>query len=67
MTLSRTAVKRILESTGMRVGKDAVEEFSELLEEIIMDIASEALARAKEKNRKTVTVEDIKEIRKMFL
>ncbi len=67
MSLSKSAVRRILETTGLRVSNEAVEEFSELLEEIIIDIASEALAKAKEKNRKTVTAEDVKEIRKLFV
>ncbi len=66
MDLPLTPVKRILEKTGMRISKGAVEEFAQVLEEIISDISSEAVALAKSSGRKTVTIHDIKVIRKKF-
>ena len=52
-------VEKILKKSGMRVGEDAVKEFTQLLEEITVDIASEADANAKRNKRKTVGREDV--------
>ena len=59
MQIPLATAEKILKKTNMRVSKDAVKEFSQLLEEIAFDIASEAVAVAKSKNRKTVKLEDI--------
>jgi len=64
MDLPLAPVERILKKTNMRVSDEAVEEFVQLLEEIISDIASEAAAIAKSKGRKTVTLEDVAEARR---
>lgn len=57
-------VERILKRTNMRVSDEAVKEFSSLLEEVIFDVASEALSIAKQKGRKTVTLEDVVEAKR---
>jgi histone H3/H4 len=67
MDLPLAPVKRILEKTGLRVSKSAVEEFALLLEEVISDIAAESVAIAKANGRKTVLLSDIKEVRKRFM
>ena len=59
MQIPLATAEKILKRTNMRVSKDAVKEFEELLEEITFDIASEAIAIAKSENRKTVKLEDI--------
>ena len=61
MDLSLAPIKRILKKTNMRVSDEAVKEFANLLEEVTFDIASEAVAIAKSKGRKTVKVEDVRE------
>ncbi len=64
MDIPYAVAKRILEKTGLRVSKTAVEEFRSLIEEIITDISAEAVSLAKLAGRKTVLLEDIKQIRK---
>ena len=64
MDISLAPVKRILKKTNMRVSDDAVKEFATLLEEITSDIASEAVAIAKSKGRKTVQLEDVREAKR---
>ena len=64
MDLPLAALRRILEKTGMRIGKASVEEFGKILEEIITEISTEALRLAQTANRKTVLASDIKTIRK---
>ena len=59
MELPLAPVERILKKTNMRVSDEAVEEFAKLLEEIIVDIASESAAIAKSQKRRTVLVEDV--------
>jgi len=59
MGVPLATAEKILKKTNMRISKDAVKEFAELLEEIITDIASEAIAIAKSKKRKTVKLEDV--------
>ena len=59
MDIPLAVAERILKKTKMRVSDDAVKEFAQLLEEITSDIAAEATAIAKSKNKKTVSAEDI--------
>ena len=59
MDLPLATAEKILKKTNMRISKDAVKEFADLLEEITTDIASEAVAIAKSKKRKTVKLEDV--------
>ena len=59
MEIPLATAEKILKKTNMRVSKDAVKEFAELLEEITTDIASEAVAIAKSKKRKTIKLEDV--------
>jgi histone H3/H4 len=59
MEVPLAIAEKILKKTNMRVSKDAVKEFAELLEEITTDISSEAITVAKSKNRKTVKLEDV--------
>ncbi len=64
MDLPLAPLRRILEKTGMRIGKTSAEEFGKILEEIITEISSEALALAQAAGRKTVLASDVKVIRK---
>ncbi len=59
MQIPLATAEKILKRSNMRVSKAAVEEFAQLLEEITFDIASEAIAIAKSKKRKTVKMEDV--------
>jgi len=54
-----SSVEKMLKRSGLRVSKDAVMEFAQLLEEITADIASESDANAKRNGRKTVSIEDV--------
>jgi len=67
MDLPLAAVEKILKKTNMRISKDAVKEFAELLEEITTDIASEAIAIAKSKRRKTIKLEDIVQAKRKII
>ncbi len=59
--LSIAAMERILKKAGAeRVSKRAAEYLAEVLEDIAMDIAKEAITLAAHAKRKTVRVEDIK-------
>lgn len=64
MDLPLAPLKRILEKTGMRVGRNSAEEFANILEDIIKEISAEALSLARAANRKTVLASDIKTIGK---
>ena len=66
MDLPLAPLRRILEKTGMRIGRVSVEEFEKLLEEIITEISTEALYLAQAAGRKTVLASDIKTIKKRF-
>lgn len=57
-------VERILKRTNMRVSDEAVEEFAHFLEELVFDIASEAASIAKNKGRKTITLDDVIEAKR---
>ena len=59
MDIPLAVAERILKKTKMRVSDDAVKEFVQLLEEITSDIAAEATAIAKSKNKKTVSADDV--------
>jgi histone H3/H4 len=67
MELPLAPIKRMLEKTGLRVGKKAAEEFAILLEEIITDIAAEATAIAKQNGRKTILASDVKAAKKKLI
>jgi histone H3/H4 len=60
-------VEKMLKRNNLRVGDDAVKEFTKLLEEITIDIASEADASAHAAKRKTVMKEDIIAAKKKIL
>ena len=64
MELPLAPIERILRKTNMKISKDAVKEFSILLEEITADIAAESVAIAKSKGRKTVIFEDVVEAKR---
>ncbi len=64
MDIPLACARRILEKTGLRVGKSSVEEFVKVLEDIITEISAEAANLAKTAGRKTVLASDIKIIRK---
>jgi len=53
------AAEKMLKRVNMRVSEGAVKEFAQLLEEITVDIASEAAANAKRAKRKTVGRADV--------
>lgn len=60
MEVPLSPVEKILKRAGMRVSDEAVTEFANLLEEVIADIAAEAVANAKSAGRKTVSGEDVR-------
>ena len=62
-----STVEKMLKRSRMRVSREAVLEFGQLLEEITADIASEADANAKRNKRKTVSVEDVIKAEKKIL
>jgi len=64
MELPLAPIERILKKTNMKISKDAVKEFSILLEEITADIAAESVAIAKSKGRRTVILEDVVEAKR---
>ncbi len=59
MEIPLASAEKVLKKTKMRISKDAVKEFSDLLEDVTTDIVSEAVAIAKSKKRKTVKLEDV--------
>lgn len=57
--------ERILKKAGaLRVSHEAIEEFSKVMEERMVKIASEAAALAKHAGRKTVIEQDVREARR---
>ncbi len=59
--LSSAAIHRLIEKAGAsRVGDDAVEELSLVLEEVAVKISREALDLASHAGRKTVKSDDIR-------
>ncbi|MFH1473749.1 MAG: histone [Candidatus Aenigmatarchaeota archaeon] len=67
MQIPLAAAEKILKRSNMRVSKDAVKEFAQLMEEITFDIASEAITIAKSEKRKTVKLEDICQAKRKVL
>jgi histone H3/H4 len=54
-------VERILRNEGAkRVSQKAVEEFTQVIEDIAADLAAESAALAKHADRKTVKAEDVR-------
>ena len=60
MDLPLAPVEKILKKSNMRVGKNAIPEFRNLLEEITVYIASEAAAIAKSRGRRTISAQDVR-------
>ena len=59
--LSNASIHRLIEKAGAsRVGDDAIEELSLVLEEVAVKISREALDLASHAGRKTVKSEDIR-------
>ncbi len=56
--------KKLLKETGLRVSNEAAEALAEIIEELGYIITEEAIEIAREKGRKTVTVDDIVEARR---
>lgn len=62
MEFSISKMKEMIKSQGdKRVSEDSAEELRTILETFAGDIAEEAIAVAREDNRKTVRAEDIRE------
>lgn len=64
MDLPMAPVERILKRSNMRVSDEAVKEFALVLEELVADVAAEAVSIAKRNGRKTVILEDVIEARR---
>ena len=65
--LPRLPFERILKRAGAkRVSQEALEEFSKVMEEKLMEIAKEAAMMAKHAGRKTIIEEDVRMARKKF-
>ena len=63
--VSNAAFERILKKAGARrVSDAAAEEFAKVVEEKLLQVATEAIALAKHAGRKTVVDEDIRLTRK---
>jgi histone H3/H4 len=63
--VSNAAFERILKKAGARrVSDAATEEFAKVVEEKLLQVATEAIALAKHAGRKTVVDEDIRLARK---
>jgi len=61
MEFSISKMKEIIKEEGdKRVSKDSAEELREVLEMFAGDVAEEAIAIARDKDRKTVRAEDIR-------
>jgi len=59
---SISKMKEIIKSQGdKRVSEDSAEELRTILEMFAGDVAEEAIAIAREENRKTVRAEDVRE------
>jgi len=62
MEFSKAKMKEVIkEQTDKRVSEESSLELGELLEQYAGDIAEEAIAKAQEKNRKTVRAEEIRD------
>lgn len=59
---SDSSIKKLLKAAGaLRVGKDAIKDFKELIEKYALMIARKAIKNAEYSGRKSVKAEDIKE------
>ena len=67
MDIPLASAEKLLRKTNMRVSDDAVKEFACLLEEMATDMASEAVAIAKNKHRATVQLEDVCQAKRKIL
>lgn len=62
MEFSKAKMKEVIKSQGdRRVSEDSAVELGEILERYAGDIAEEAIEVAREKGRKTVRAEDIRD------
>lgn len=62
MEFSKAKMKEMMkEQTSKRVSEDGAVHFGEVLEQYAGDIAEAAIAEAKDKGRKTVRAEDIRD------
>ncbi|MBY6294004.1 histone [Nanohaloarchaea archaeon H01] len=62
MEFSISKMKEMIKSQGdKRVSEDAAEELGQILEMFAGDVAEEAIAVAREDDRKTVRAEDVRE------
>lgn len=67
MEIPLSPAEKILKKSGLRVSDEAVTEFANLLEEVIADIAAEAVANAKSEGRKTVSGQDVRIAKRRIL
>lgn len=67
MEFPMLSMEKLLKKANVRVSKDAVKEFSKILEEIAFDISSEACANAKRAHRATVSIEDVSAAKRKIL
>jgi len=67
MDLPLAPVERILKRTHMRVSDEATVEFAKFLEEIISDIAAEAVVNSRRAGRKTVSGSDVRLAKRKLL
>ncbi|PSH02118.1 MAG: histone [Nanohaloarchaea archaeon QH_8_44_6] len=62
MEFSKAKMKEVIKAqTDKRVSEDSATQLGDILERYAGDIAEEAIAIAKDKDRKTVRAEDIRE------
>lgn len=67
ITLPLSPLERILKKVGAkRVSQAALEEFSKVLEEKLMKVASEAALLAKHAGRKTIIADDVRMAMRKF-
>ena len=65
--LSSAAFERILKHAGAkRVSAEAAEEFAKIMEDRLLQVATEAVALAKHAGRKTIIDEDVRVARRKF-
>lgn len=68
MTFPLAPFERILKKAGAkRVSKGAMEEFAKVMEDKLLQVATEAVTLAKHAGRKTILGEDIRLAKKKFV
>lgn len=68
MTFPLAPFERILKKAGAkRVSKAAMEEFAKVMEDKLLQVATEAVTLAKHAGRKTILGEDIRLAKKKFV